>query len=73
MTKDERVSDALLKQYLRPWYAPMSVTIYRDIKAMAAELLKRRGGYDDAAVARMMEEARKNPVTPAEAKEMRDV
>ncbi len=59
------VSNDLLRQYLRPWYAAMSITIYRDIKAMAAELLERRGLPVDRAAAEL------NPVMPVEAKQMR--
>jgi hypothetical protein len=36
------VSDELLRQYMEPWYAAKSITIYRDIKIMAKELLERR-------------------------------
>ena len=63
-SKDECVSNDILRQYLRPWYAAHSVTIYRDIKKMALELLEQRVGY--ATAARFHAEAQTNPVSRTE-------
>lgn len=66
---DPRISDELLKQYLRPWYAAHSITIYRDIKTMALELLNHRHAACYAAGA--LSRATANPLMPAEAQAMR--
>lgn len=71
MAKPPKVSDDLLKQYMRPWYAAMSVTIYRDIKGMAHELLAFRNGSIPANQARA--EAEAAPLTPREAERMREI
>jgi hypothetical protein len=66
---EKRVSDELLRHYLRPWYAATSVTIYRDIKSMAFELLEHRHGIARAEQTKF--QAEKQPVTATEAQAMR--